>query len=372
MTESADGLSIVVTHQTDTKVSLLSTGFEAGFDPATDPKQPNGPAHAGPSLQFVLDGLPTGGVGLAMVPHDKLAFAPYASLNAPSDAYLLTTRAAAEIDLLRYYQDQGASGDGGVPDQSSLRRPFLSREAAFPVTANAGSTDSRGIVIDPTPRIRCKKAVKDADPMHRDPSMADAALLAKYTACARRPARVFIANRSPATLLVGEIGEPAVDAVGGYDADRLVVYQNIPLTVGPSSVYLAPIVDAGGQYALRVFIVCFDSATIFVFDPEAGVIENIIRVGQGPYAMAFDPFDLEAVARGDKPENDPRVQSPAQPGDPNYDPDLDVKRYRFAYVASFTKSYVQLIDLDNSRAKKDTFERVVFTLGQPTIPKGSQ
>jgi len=355
MAESEDGSSIVVTHQTDTKVSLLATGFGKNAQLPT------------PSLQFVLDGLPSGGNGIAAVPHDPQAFTSGVAM--PSNAFLLTTRAAAEIDLLRYYADQGLSAVSPDPNdpasQSELRRPFITKEAVFPLTANAGGTDSRGIVVDPTPRIRCKLAVlNSATPLSKEEKAA------KLEACARRPARVFIANRTPATLLVGEIGEPAVDAAGGYDADRLVIYQNIPLTFGPSRIYLAPIVDASGALSLRVFIVCFDSAAIFVFDPEAGVVENIIRVGQGPYAMAFDPFDLESVARGDKPQDDPRIQGPARPGDPSYDPDLDVKRYRFAYVASFTKSYIQVIDLDNSRTSKETFERVVFTLGQPTSPKG--
>jgi hypothetical protein len=42
-----------------------------------------------------------------------------------------------------------------------------------------------------------------------------------------------------------------------------------------------------------------------------------------------------------------------------------MKRYRFGYIASFTRSYVQAIDLDNT-AMPATFERVVFTLGDPS------
>ncbi len=340
MAESEDGSSVVVTHQTDTKVSLLSTGF--------DPTTRSGPTEA-PALQFVLDGLPVGGNGIATVPHDPDAFPVSGPDLPPNPAFIFTTRAAPEIDLLRFYYDQGAGP--GVPQDSALHRPFLSKEATFSLTANAGSTDSRGLVIDPTPRIRCKMAL---------PANATAA---QKKQCARRPARVFIANRSPATLLVGEIGQPAADGSDTYDADRIVIYQNIPLTFGPSRVYLGPIVDATGHLALRVFIVCFDSSAIFIFDPEAGVVENIIRTGQGPYAVAFDPFDLDQVAAGAAVNDDPRLAS--------MDPDLTVKTYRFMYVASFTKSFIQLVDLDNSRIKKDTFERVVYSLGQPTLPKGT-
>ena len=46
--------------------------------------------------------------------------------------------------------------------------------------------------------------------------------------------------------------------------------------------------------------------------------------------------------------------------------------YRFAYVASFTNSYVQVIDLDDSQPDKSTFETVVYTLGTPIVPVGNQ
>ena len=47
-----------------------------------------------------------------------------------------------------------------------------------------------------------------------------------------------------------------------------------------------------------------------------------------------------------------------------------IRRYRFAYIASFTNSFVQVLDLDNFE-RSATFERVVYTLGRPTTPKGS-
>ena len=33
---------------------------------------------------------------------------------------------------------------------------------------------------------------------------------------------------------------------------------------------------------------------------------------------------------------------------------------------------VQVIDLDNSLPSKATFEQIVYTLGSPTVPKGTQ
>jgi hypothetical protein len=122
-------------------------------------------------------------------------------------------------------------------------------------------------------------------------------------------------------------------------------------------VYLAPVVDPDGAYSLRVWVVCFDSATIYVYNPDAGVLDNVLRVGVGPFAMAFDPFTLEDVAT--------HAQVPIDARNPN------IRQYRFAYVGSFTQSYVQLIDLDNAAPQPITYQRVVYTLGVPMNPKGT-
>ncbi len=331
---SEDGASIVMTHQNETKATLFSTGLARNrSDSEARP----------PSISFVVDTVPFGGVGIAPIPHDPDAFLGAASL--PRPAYLETSRAIATVSLLRQYSDE----QGGVGP--SLPRPFLDVETSFPVTASAGGNDSRGIVIDPTPRLSCKARVTAADPAARD---------REISACARKPARAFIANRSPAALLIGDVGAVGpvgVDGTSTYDPDRLTIHTSIPLSAGPSRVYLAPIVDRDGAYALRVFAVCFDSATIFVYDPDAGVLENVIRVGVGPFAMAFDPFSFEEVAR--------HAQVPFDARDPG------IRRYRFGYLASFTQSYVQLIDLDNAVPASASFERVVYTLGRPTNPKGT-
>jgi len=397
MAQTQDGTAIAITHQTGTETSLLlselppalsgavgiggetDAGAGGETDGDTDAAElgakgtPDGSSEAGseaepaaeadatvdgaagppavdlraispdPSMQFVLEGVPSGGDGIVAVPHDPEGPVPpceLVGLQAPCvrPAFLQTSHSVAEIDLLRYYSDDGS----GVV----LPRPFLVREAAYTLSANIGGTDSRDIVIDSTPRQACKKR-----------SPADAA------DCAKIPARVFFASRTPPALVIGEIGEPSTTAETGYDPDRLVITGNMPISNGGSRVYLAPIVDRTGHYALRVFVVCFDAAQIFVYDPEAGLVENVINVGPGPFAMAFDPFDMKDVAE----------QAPVSP-DTRQNPSLNLKRYRFAYVASFTQSFVQAIDLDDSlpaAMSNVTFERVVFTLGQPTNPKGS-
>ena len=341
-----DGQSIVITSQTDTKVSLLWSGdtFEADTTAPTT-SIPNHPA-----LEYLLDGLPTGGNGIVTVPHDRALSCPDGSCTAPRPAFVLTSRNYAELHLLRYYSDDGSS-PGPSANLPTNFRPYLLNEAKIPITANAIGTDSRGIVIDRTPRLACKARIR-ATIAPTDPAFA-----VQMKACAQTPARVFIANRAPASVLVGEIGAVAAD--GSYDADALSLFGNIPLSAGPSKVYLAPIVDENGNYALRLFIVCFDSATLFIYDPDAQQVENVIRVAPGPFAMTFDPFRMEDVAARIAVPPDTRITGQG------------LLRYRFGYIASFTESFVQVLDLDNSRADKSTFEIPVFTLGSPTLPKGT-
>jgi hypothetical protein len=327
MAQTEDGTAVAITHQTSTQTSLLLAG-----------RTPLPPQGVTPSMQFVLDGAVSGGSGITYIPHDPDASVPPCELvgyrqPCVRPAFLETSHNTAEIDLLRYYSDSG----------SSLNRPFLSREAVFPFSTNFGGTNSLGIVIDPTPRIACKA--------HAPPS--------QIQACAQLPARLFFANRTPASLVVGQVGGTAPNGDGTYDPDLVTLNGNIPLPVGPSRVYIAPIVNLEHAFELRVFVVNFDSATISIYDPAQPnlALVSTLHVGPGPFAMAFDPFTLDQVAK-----------SALDPLDPRQDPSLDLRTYRFAYVASFTQSYVQVIDLDQS---KSTFESVVFTLGRPTPPKGT-
>ena len=330
MAQSQDGTAIAITHQNDTQTSLLR---------AIDPLRPK----ADPSMQFVLTDVVNGGSGIAAIPHDEGASVPPCKgpgvpAGCVRPAFLETSRDTPEIDLLRYYDDDG----------STINRPFLTKEATLTFDTNLGGADSRGIAIDPTPRAACKALASPASP-------------SQLRACAERPARVFFANRSPPSLVFGEIGGTSTSGDGTYNPDLLSLDGNIPLPAGPSRVYLAPIVNLQHQYELRVFVVNFDSNTISVYDPDPSrsnlALVDTIYVGPGPFAMAFDPFSMDDVARNATDGLDPRQ-----------DANLDLRAYRFAYVASFTQSYVQVIDLDQSQP---TFESVVFTLGKPTPPKGT-
>jgi hypothetical protein len=333
MAQSPDGTAIAMTHQIVTQASLLLAG-----EPSPTPS----PTMIGipPTMQFVLDNVVGGGSGITAIPHDANAFPPPCETVGDVSpcvrpAFLETSTVAAELDLLRYYDDDG----------SSLHRPFLVKEAAFTFSTNFGGTASYGIAIDPTLRTACK---------------ATATTAVETTACAELPARLFFANRTPASLVIGQIGGPSPSGDGTYDPDLLQLNGNLPLPDGPSRVYLAPIVNLAGNFELRVFVVNADSGTISVYDPNQPnnlALVDTINVGPLPAAMGFDPFTLDEVAT-----------HAAVGADPRQDPTLGLKKYRFAYVASFKQSYVQVIDLDQSQP---TYESVVFTLGKPTVPKGS-
>jgi hypothetical protein len=356
LSQTEDGTAVAITHQTSTDTSLLLAGDPSTGSSGSMPSVP-------PSMQFVETDLPNGGSGITFIPHDPEASVP--PCKVPQDplvtcvrpAFLETNHSTAEVVLLRYWNDDGAgpSPDGGVDGgaatlTSSNHRPFTVSDPPIPINTNLGGSDSRGIAIDPTPRLACKANVPATDTTDR-------------TVCADKPARVFIANRTPPSLIIGEVGGPSPNGDGTYDPDLLTLTGNLSLPAGPSTVYVAPIVNTQGNYEVRVFVVNFDSSTISVYDPENPnlALVDTIYVGPGPFAMAFDPFDLNDVATHAVVKTDSR-HDPRAPADP------PLKRYRFAYVASFTQSYVQVIDLDQSMP---TFESVVFTLGNPTPPKGS-
>jgi hypothetical protein len=342
LSQTQDGTAIAVTHQTSTDTSLLTAGM---------------PPSIPPSMQFVETDLPNAGSAITFVPHDPESSVPpcmvppVPGVVCVRPAFFETNHSVAEVDLLRYWDDDGTGAFG----ESSNHRPFIVREPPFSINTNLGGSDSRGIAIDPTPRLACKALVPPTDKAGR-------------TRCADLPARVFIANRTPPSLIIGEVGGPSPNGNGTYDPDLLTLTGSLSLPVGPSTVYVAPIVNSEDRYEVRVFVVNFDSSTISVYDPDNQnlALVDTIYVGPGPFAMAFDPFVLNDVATHAAvpldTRKDPRLSAAEQAMAPQ------LKRYRFAYVASFTQSYVQVIDLDQTQP---TFESVVFTLGNPTPPKGS-
>jgi hypothetical protein len=334
--------------------------------------------------------------------------------------------------LLRYYTDQGVA----VRANASLRRPFIQQEAQFAVTVNLPGTDQRGIVIDDTPRLKCKAQAaltSGAKPLGPGSNLSDPN---PFRDCGQLPARVFIGSRSPPSVIYGEIGGPSLASDGTVDPDQLRLLSSVPVgdQQGVSRLYLAPIVDSKGHYALKLFVVLFDASTVWVFDPEtiantrqSATPEAVLTTGPGPFGMAFDPFCTGLVdTSGNRihtpldPAADPAAQDDCRRYGPLSDvavsevaemlieqgrldptqaylvpPDppakagevegvsLGLRAYRFGYLATFTNSYIQVIDLDDAlllphgapatlpMPTQDTFESIVFTLGKPTPPLGS-
>ncbi|MCU0694571.1 MAG: hypothetical protein MUF54_24590, partial [Polyangiaceae bacterium] len=284
------GTALVVTHQTTGSVSLLRNSWYDAPTPVV--------------LEFVSGGFPAGGVGVAALPVPGFVFATGIGYQ---PGFLVTFRAAPEVDLARYYDDAAAAPE----------RPFITRAAAIGITVNASGVDSRGIDIDASERRACEGNCSGER--------------ACLQACAAIPAQVYIANRTPPSLLVGET-RSNVSPTGSDDL--ITIYDSVPLTFGASRVVVGEITDKNGDPQTRVFASCFDARYIFIYDPVGRRIDGHIRTGRGPHAMVVDPH---------------------QP---------------FLYVAHFTDSYIGVVDLDQRHDQ--TYASIVASVGAPSKPRESK
>jgi len=320
--------AVVVSHQTSGSLSLLLNGWAESVAPCT-----KGPAGR-PQLSFVLGGLPTGATGLVSLPMPRLVQEKEARKGecvaaCGSDAtcaagctipyapaFLVSYRNAAQVDLVRYYDDCA----------SSPARPFLAVTGRSGINTNAGGYDSRSVAIDAGKRRACEAACAATD---------DACL----AGCAGVPVDVFVANRAPPSLLVGR----AVGSVSQYGTDDSVSFgQTLPLAQGASRVELGHIIDAKGVVKPRVFILCFDARLLYVYDPEAAVIEAVVTTGRGPSTIVFDP-GIQKAAGGDKGAG------------------------AYAYLAHFTDSYLAVLDLDMRHSA--TYLTFLASVGVPASPR---
>ncbi len=320
---TADGQYLAVTNQTTGSVSLFSNDWS-----------PNG----GPRLESVLSGLPSAPVAIAALP------TPLPSNESASPGFLVAYRNAAQVDLLRVRSDLADTPDSAV---SAYPRNVLTRAGSTFINANSVGFDSRGLVIDNGQRsldyAACRQAQSCAD-------LADAAAeSACDSACAESAPqpRVYIANRAPSSLLVGGLTPDFSYLAGSNELPAFI--DSVALTSGPSRVVLGNVkvaatalnavgVDGndGRPFAFerRVFVVCFDSRRIFVYDPKRRVIDAIIGTGRGPFALAIDE------QRG------------------------------LGYVAHFTDSYLGVISLDQRFPR--TYASVVASIGVPSPPRASK
>jgi hypothetical protein len=326
---SSDASLALVTHQTSGAVSLFRSGVGVGAG-----------ERGAPRLDHVLTGLPSGGTDIVELPHDVDAWAGCSTTCGapPPPTFVTSSRISSSLVRLRYLAD-----DSGA----SPARPVLAAESTSVVGATPSGFDVRSVVIDTSERVACKALVA---PESGARTAADVARDRRR--CARLPARLIAASRNPSTLVLAHVGKNTEPDDPAYDPDALTFVRAEPVPAGLARLAIAPIVDRLGLLSAKLFSVSFDLNMVEIHDVESLALERSIRVAQGPFAIAFDPFDPVEVARQ---RIAPR--------------DVDGRaRYRFAYVASFSKSTVQLLDLDASTANGATYGSVVFTLGLPGKP----
>jgi hypothetical protein len=328
---SEDGEALVVAHQTRQAVSLsLNRGVGR------------------PTVEYTLGNLADGPTEVATVPipaYIKRERAKAAAEDPASErstfgyqpGFLVSYRAASQIDLVRFTNDE----------EAKPARPFLTRAYQAAVSVNADGKDSRGLSVDASARQACEAACAADDTVClRD--------------CMKIPLRIFMANRGPATLLIGKVqtklienspeGGGAAEPTGAYDT--VSIDDSVPLAFGASKVALGNVITREGKLALRVFISAFDSRLVFSYDPDARRIEAVIRAGRGPHALAFDTGD----------DSDPDGMGPAQ-GDGS-------GLHSYLYVGHFTDSYLGVVDLDMRHP--DTFGTIFASVGTPTPPRESK
>jgi len=309
---TADGKYVAITNQTQGSVSLYANDWSF---------------NGGPKLVSVLSGLPQAPVGIAVVPAPVL---PTGLTSAPG--FLVSYRNAAQIDLLRVRSDADDTGT----QLKDYTRFALTRAGTVPITTNSVGFDSRGIVIDDAERVA------DYEACGCDASKADCAAAPGCLTAVHQPA-VYVASRSPSSLLVGALTADVGYLSGTNDLPSFP--ESIAMQAGPSRVILGMVkvrsalgkeTDAFGRYDLerRVFVVCFDSRRIFIYDPKRRVIDSIVNTGRGPYALVVD--DVRGLA----------------------------------YVAHFTDSYLSVISLDQRFPQ--SYATIVASIGAPTPPRTSK
>jgi hypothetical protein len=284
---SEDSRAIALTHQTEGAASLFINDW-------TD---------AGPRLEFVAGSMPRRPIGIAHIPQSA-----HAKTLGTQPGFLVTFRDAAELRLIRFFDDA----------VSSPQRPFIQVTERVEIRANSVGFDSRGIAVDASARLRAEQTCREQGGL-------DEVVAACLETASAVPLRVFIANRTPASLLVGETRP-------GSDLPR--INRAVPLPLGPSRVVLGEITNREGQRELRVFVLVFDSRRIYIWDPEREDVEQIISTGRGPHALVVDA------------------------------------EHGLGYIAHFTDSYISVVDLNQRHA--ELYGKIVLNIARPTAPRASK
>ena len=177
--------------------------------------------------------------------------------------------------------------------------------------------------------------------------------------CVDTPLQMYIANRSPPSLLLGRVhsqivaGDASVGTPSGV-FDFLEIYNQVPLTVGPSKVVLGHALMPDHTLKTYVFAVAFDTRSVFMYDPVAQQVVDVIFTGRGPDAIGFDAC-CDAAGTG----------CPAA-----FKCRSGEKAHALLYVGHFTDSYVGAVDLDIGHP--ETFGTMFASIGEPLPPLESK
>lgn len=298
LTATSDGRVVVVSHQQNGRASTLVNSWK--FRPA---------------LVNILEDLPSNPIGVAALP------SVYGS-DSDRPNFLISSRSNPQINLLEFDDDglmeaMTAASEIEIDAPVSLYRPALEDLGSSTIATNNTGVVSRGMAIDDTARVEAVAACG-----------ADEACLqiARET-----PLDVFITNRSPNSLLLGRTGGSDLLA---KSSNLPRIYDTVPLTAGPARAVMGYVMGETGKKELRVFVICFNDALIYVYDPKTRRVETEIGTGRGPYSLAFDPV-------------------------------LPV-----AYVGHFTDSYVGAVSLDQRLPM--TFGATLATIGVPVSPRAAK
>jgi hypothetical protein len=312
-----DGRVILVSHQTSGAVGLLENDWSGTSAPELTVR-----------YSYTQTGLYERPMGVAALPQPKLAAARgLVPDNGYYPGFLVGFRSAAVVQLVRAYLDT----------TSDPPRPYTKVTNQSPIYAASNGSDSRGLAVDASRRQTqeriCMERFQVSEECANDPACA-ATQPSGYVDCLTRasavPLDVFVPSRAPASLLIGQ-SQAVNDDLASSDAPVFV--NSVPMPIGPTRAVVGDVVNLEGERERRVFVVCFDSRRVAIYDPERKRVEAEIVTGRGPQAIAVD------AANG------------------------------LGYVAHFTDSYVGVVDLDQRRASYGT---IIATVAKPSAPRTSK
>lgn len=251
---SEDGTRLVLSHQTESRLTLLANDW-------ADPEGPQLLSVAPtlvPSRPLRITSIP--------VPALKQQYPQDPRGQAYQAGYLACLRNSQLVHLFRVFEPPP-----GPPT------PIPSYLQSVGIVGAGSGGDLRDVTADASRRSACEQSCAPSSGEHRE-------CLAQ---CARVPLDLYFASRSPDALLVGNT--VTEESAGGLPRDIPSVTESIPVPRGPSRVNVGQIRAADGSLQTRVFVLSFDGRAITVYDPATRAVEATIATGRGPQAIAFDP-----------------------------------------------------------------------------------